>query len=44
MFKHGLRTFTTIARRRAEASTAYNVQVSKAQGIVNGLTEGRMVY
>jgi hypothetical protein len=44
MFKHGLRTFTTMALRSAEASTTYNVQVSKAQGMVNGLTEGRMVY
>lgn len=43
MFKHGLRTFATTALRSVEASTAYNVKVSKAQGFVNGLTEGRAV-
>lgn len=30
----------TTAIRSAEASTAYNIRVSQAQGIVNGLTEG----
>lgn len=41
MFRRGVRQFATTALRSAEASTPYHTRVSKAQGFVNGLTEGR---
>jgi hypothetical protein len=46
MFRLGVRTFTTTARRAAETvaqmegPNAYGIGVSKAQGIVKGLTGG----
>lgn len=40
MFRRGVRQFATTALRSAEASTPYHIKVSKAQGVVNGLTEG----
>ncbi|KAJ9196667.1 hypothetical protein DTO166G4_4443 [Paecilomyces variotii] len=39
MFRRGVRQFATTALRSAEASTPYHIKVSKAQGVVNGLTE-----
>jgi cysteine synthase A len=47
MFRVGARTFATTARRVAEtvvhmeAPNQYGIGVSKAQGIVKGLTGGR---
>lgn len=47
MFRLGVRTFATTARRAAEtaaqmeAPNHYGIGVSKAQGIVKGLTGGR---
>jgi cysteine synthase A len=46
MFRLGVRTFTTTARRAAEtvaqmeAPNQYGIGVSKAQGVVKGLTGG----
>jgi len=40
MFRQSVRRFATTTFRSAEAATSYNVRVSKAQGSVNGLTEG----
>jgi hypothetical protein len=50
MFRQGVRRFTTTAFRAAEtaaqmeARNAYGVKVSRAQGAVNGLTEGMLFY
>ena len=41
MFRQSIRRFGTTALRAAEGSTAYAVRVSQAQGVVNGLTEGK---
>ena len=47
MFRRGIRTFATTARRavetaaQAEAANPYGIGVSKAQGIVKGLTGGQ---
>jgi cysteine synthase A len=47
MFRLGARTFATTARRAAqtvaemEAPNAYGITVSKAQGVVKGLTGGK---
>lgn len=47
MFRLGARTFATTARRAAEtvaqmeAPNAYGIGVSKAQGVVKGLTGGK---
>lgn len=40
MFRQSIRRFGTTALRAAEGSTAYCNQVSTAQGVVHGLTEG----
>ena len=44
MIRTGIRRFGTTALRSAAAAAegpfAYNIRVSKAQGTVNGLTEG----
>jgi hypothetical protein len=42
MFRQSVRRFGTTALRAVEASTAYHERVSRAQGVVNGLTEGKM--
>ncbi|KAF4179184.1 hypothetical protein CNMCM8694_004741 [Aspergillus lentulus] len=39
MFRQSVRRFGTTALRAVEASTAYHERVSRAQGVVNGLTE-----
>lgn len=43
MFRSSIRRFGTTALRAAtaEVPNAYGVRVSKAQGVVNGLTEGK---
>ncbi len=47
MFKHGVRQFTRAAYRSAEilaqmeGPNQYGIQVSKAQGVVNGLVGGK---
>lgn len=47
MFRKGVRTFTSTALRAAEtaaqmeARNTYGVGVSKAQGVVKGLTGGK---
>ena len=47
MFRIGARTFATTARRavetaaQIEATNVYGIGVSKAQGIVHGLTGGK---
>lgn len=43
MFRQGIRQFGTTALRAAaaEGTTSYGVRVSQAQGVVNGLTEGK---
>ena len=47
MFRLGTRTFATTARRAAqtiaemEAPNSYGIGVSKAQGVVKGLTGGK---
>jgi len=49
MFRFGARTFVTTARRAAEtaalmeAPNAYGIGVSKAQGVVRGLTGGKQL-
>ena len=40
MFRNGVRTFATCARRMADGPSAHTVSVSKAQGIARGLTGG----
>jgi hypothetical protein len=40
MFRQSIRRFGTTALR-SSAETSYSVRVSSAQGVVNGLTEGK---
>jgi hypothetical protein len=40
MFRQSIRRFGTTALR-SSAETSYGVRVSSAQGVVNGLTEGK---
>ena len=42
MFRQSLRTFATSARRLAEPPSPYTLSVSKAQGVVKGLTGGKV--
>lgn len=43
MFRRGVRTFATSALRLAAEPSPHLLAVSRAQGIANGLTEGKTV-
>lgn len=44
MFRQSIRRFgTTAVRAAVESRPAYTSRVSTAQGVVNGLTEGRSI-